>query len=113
METAPAADHEIMRDPAWQSAFARNIKEALRPGVDGWLDGSFALDGDWSDFDTTKAGRNITWWHSDDDRNCPLSAAERLIARLPDARLHVWIDAGHLAAYRKEGEILDELLGRT
>jgi pimeloyl-ACP methyl ester carboxylesterase len=49
----------------------------------------------------------------DGDRNCPLSAAERLVARLPDARLHVWTDADHLAAYRKQGEILDELLGRS
>jgi len=36
-----------------------------------------------------------------------------LVARLPDARLHVWTDADHMAAYRKEGEILGELLGRS
>ena len=42
MDTAPTADHEIMADPAWQAAFARGIREALAPGVDGWLDEALA-----------------------------------------------------------------------
>ena len=113
METAPAADHEIMSDPAWQTGFVRFTEEALRPGVDGWLDESLAIERDWTDFDAARASRSITWWHSDADRNCPLSAAERLVARLPDARLHVWTEGGHLTGYRKEGEILDELLSRA
>jgi pimeloyl-ACP methyl ester carboxylesterase len=112
MHTAPASDQDIMGDPAWQIAFARGITEALRPGVDGWLDEGLAIDRDWSDFDPRQAARSITWWHSDGDRNCPLSAAQRLVGLLPDARLHVWSEAGHLTPYRKEAEILDELLAR-
>jgi pimeloyl-ACP methyl ester carboxylesterase len=112
MHTAPPSDQEIMGDPAWQVAFARGITEALRPGVDGWLDEGLAIDRNWSDFDPREATRSITWWHSDGDRNCPLSAAQRLVGLLPDARLHVWSEAGHLTPYRKEAEILDELLSR-
>jgi pimeloyl-ACP methyl ester carboxylesterase len=47
-----------------------------------------------------------------EDRNAPLSAARRLVDRLPDARLVVWDDGGHLTGYREEAEILDELLAR-
>jgi pimeloyl-ACP methyl ester carboxylesterase len=55
----------------------------------------------------------VTWWHGEDDRNVPLSAAKRLIARLPDGRLNIWKDAGHLTPYLHEPAILDELLVRT
>ena len=51
MDTAPTADQEIMADPAWQAAFARGIREALAPGVDGWLDEALAINGDWHDVD--------------------------------------------------------------
>jgi pimeloyl-ACP methyl ester carboxylesterase len=52
----------------------------------------------------------VTWWHGEHDRNAPLTAVRRIIAQLPNARLVVWPDAGHLTAYRLEGDILDELL---
>ena len=113
METAPAADQEIMADPAWQAAFTRGICEALAPGVDGWLDEVLAISGDWPDVDPTAVTSSVTWWHGDADRNCPFSAARRLVGRLPDARLIVSTESGHLVADGGEGEILDELLARA
>lgn len=113
METAPAADQQIMADPAWQAAFARGICEALAPGVDGWLDEMLAIDGDWPDIDLAAVTSSVTWWHGDADRNCPMSAAQRLVDSLPDARLIVSTGCGHLVADGGEGEILDELLART
>ena len=64
------------------------------------------------DFDLADVQADVTWWHSDGDRNCPLSAAQRLVDQLATARLRVWDDAGHLTPYRHEREILDELLAR-
>ena len=113
MDTAPAADQEIMADPAWQAAFARGICEALAPGVDGWVDEALAVNGDWCDVDLTAVTSTVTWWHSEDDRNCPLSAAQRLVGRLPNARLIVSTGDGHLVADGGEGECLDELLARA
>ncbi len=54
MDTAPAADQEIMADPAWQVAFARGLCEALAPGVDGWVDEVLAINGDWHDVDARR-----------------------------------------------------------
>jgi len=113
MATAPAADQEIMADPAWQAALARGICEALAPGVDGWVDETLALSGDWADVDIAAITCTVTWWHGDGDRNCPLSAAQRLVARLPRARLIVSTEGGHLIADDGEGELLDELLARA
>lgn len=113
METAPAADQEIMADPAWQAAFTRGICEALAPGVDGWLDEALAINGDWHDIELEAVTTSVTWRHGDADRNCPFSAARRLVGRLPDARLIVSTKSGHLIADDGEGELLDELLERA
>jgi pimeloyl-ACP methyl ester carboxylesterase len=113
MEAAPAADQQIMADPAWQSAFTRGFCEALAPGVDGWLDEVLAMSGDWPDVDLSAVTSSVTWWHGDADRNCPFSAAQRLVRRLPDARLIVSTGSGHLIADGGEGDLLDELLARA
>jgi pimeloyl-ACP methyl ester carboxylesterase len=112
MDTAPPADHEIMSDPDWQASFVVAISEALRPAVEGWVDEGEAIALRWDDIDLDAVVCSITWWHGTEDRNAPLSAARRLVDRLREARLIVWDDGGHMTGYRKEGEILDELLTR-
>jgi pimeloyl-ACP methyl ester carboxylesterase len=112
MAEAPEEDQQIMADPIWQATMARGIAEALAPGVEGWLDEDWALDHPWDDIDLSAITTSITWWHGDADRNCPLSAAQRLVGALPTATLHVRPGGGHLGSYRREPEILDELLAR-
>jgi pimeloyl-ACP methyl ester carboxylesterase len=112
MASAPAADRAIIEDPAWQQGFVTGITEALRQGAGGWYDEDLAELGPW-DIDLAAVQTDVTWWHADGDRNAPLSAARRLVGQLPRARLHVWQDAGHLTAYQREPEVLDELLARS
>lgn len=112
MKEAPPGDQAVMSDPDWQASFARAIREALGVGLDGWLDECFAITNDWDDITLGDVAASVTWWHSAEDRNAPLEAAQALVARLPDAQLNVWPDGGHFAAYHREGQILDELLAR-
>lgn len=91
----------------------RGLLEALRPGLDGWVDESMLLDADWPELDVSTVRSSVTWWHGDTDRNVPLSAVRRLLAQIANARLIVWPDAGHLTPFRHEGGILDELLARS
>jgi pimeloyl-ACP methyl ester carboxylesterase len=112
METAPPEDQEVMNDPDWQTSFVAAICEALRPGVEGWVDEGQAIRLRWDDIDLDAIECTVTWWHGTEDRNAPLSAARRLVDRLPKARLIVWDEGGHFTGYRKEEEILDELLSR-
>jgi len=112
MDTAPPDDLAVMEDPAWQAGFERASVEALGAGLDGWVDESQALSQDWVDVDPALVPTSLTWYHAVEDRNCPIAAARRLVAALPNARFVEWTDAGHLTAYHREGEILDELLAR-
>jgi pimeloyl-ACP methyl ester carboxylesterase len=113
METAPPSDQEIMNDPAWQEYLRRGLTEALRPGIEGWVDESMLMFSGWRDVDVSEVQASLTWWHGDRDRNAPLPAVRRLLSRLPGARLVIWPDAGHLTAYLQEASILDELLARS
>jgi pimeloyl-ACP methyl ester carboxylesterase len=55
----------------------------------------------------------VTWWHAPNDANAPRPAARRVAGQLPGARLITFGDnEGHLAAYHRHGEILDELFAR-
>lgn len=112
MATAPASDLEIMTDPAWRAGQERATVEAFAQGMDGWLDEMLALGGEWTDIDLSAIKTSITWWHGSTDRNCPFSAAERLVKQLPTATMRE-LGAGHFEPYKREAEILDELLSRS
>jgi pimeloyl-ACP methyl ester carboxylesterase len=113
MRQAPAADHAVMADPGWQAGLLEDLCEALAQGVDGWADESFALERSWGEIDLSTITASVTWWHAGSDANCPVTAAERVVAALPDARMvHFGADEGHLAGYLRRDEILDELLNR-
>jgi pimeloyl-ACP methyl ester carboxylesterase len=111
MDTAPPADRAVMSDPAWQRVMTEDVKEALKPGAEGWADESLAVFGPW-DFDPSEVRCGLTWWHSEYDANAPIGAVRRLVARMNRVNLRVWTDAGHLEAYRRHDQILSELLSR-
>ena len=109
----PASDLAVMSDPTWQIVFTATVREALRPGPDGWADETLALLGDWADVDCSTVETSLTWWHAPADADAPLSAARRLLRKIPQAELRLFDDdEGHLAAFHRESGILDELLAR-
>jgi pimeloyl-ACP methyl ester carboxylesterase len=112
LDDAPAGDREIMADPGWQLVDRVSREESLRQGAEGWTDETLALVGAW-DFDPADVRASVTWWHGTEDANAPLSAAERVVVQLPNARLRVWRGEGHFAAIRHEEEALRELLSRA
>ena len=112
LEDAPAGDLKIMADPAWQRVDRANTVEALRQGAEGWADEALALIGPW-DFRLAGMLASVTWWHGAEDANVPFSAAQRVFAQLPNARVQVWHDEGHFAAIKHEPEAIYELLRRS
>ena len=112
LDDAPEADRKIMADPAWQKMSHDNLAETLRQGAEGWADESFAMHGEW-DFDPSVIETTVTWFHGDDDKNAPLSAARRVVAKLKKVDLRVWHNEGHFVSVTHEKEILEELVART
>ena len=112
LSDAPASDRAIMTDPLWQRMSRENIAETLRQAAEGWTDESLAMHREW-DFDPGDVKSSVTWWHGDDDMNAPLSAARRVVARLPGVDLRVWHDEGHFASLIHDREIVAELLSRS
>jgi pimeloyl-ACP methyl ester carboxylesterase len=112
MDKAPSEDQDIMNDPRWQESLVTDVREALRQGAEGWADESFVLSRPW-DFAVEDMSIPVVWWHARNDKNAPLSAAERLIARMSTVDLRRWDKAGHLETFRREREVLLELMSRT
>ena len=112
LSDAPAKDREIMSDPVWQRMNRANTNEALKQGAEGWTDESMAFHREW-DFDPSTIEPSVTWWHGDDDKNAPLSAARRVADRIPICTLNVWHAEGHFASLVHEREIVEDLLGRA
>ena len=113
MDHAPDADRAVMADPKWQEGNVVATREAFRQGVDGWVDETVAIIQPWDDIDLSAVKTSITWWHAPSDANAPISAAQRLVDALPNARMvRFGDDEGHMAHYHRDGEILDELLAR-
>jgi pimeloyl-ACP methyl ester carboxylesterase len=112
LSDAPPEDRAVMKDPAWQKLSRANTAEALRQGAEGWTDESMALHHPW-DFDPGRIRSTVTWWHGDNDKNAPLSAAKRAAARLKSVDMRVWHNEGHFASLTHEAEIVRELLSRS
>lgn len=112
LSDAPAKDRAIMSDPRWQRLSRANVAEALKQGAEGWTDESMAFHREW-DFDPADVQATVTWWHGDNDRNAPLSAARRVAAKIPRVTLNIWHDEGHLASLEHEQAIVEELLSRA
>jgi pimeloyl-ACP methyl ester carboxylesterase len=110
MEDAPASDQEVMNDPDYQRVLIEDIREALRPGAEGWTDESMALHGP-PDFDPADVRCSVVWWHGEHDANVPLSAVHRVFDKIPSGDLRVW-SAGHLESFHRHDEIMSELLAR-
>jgi pimeloyl-ACP methyl ester carboxylesterase len=110
MADAPTADQEWDARPDVRAIRSVAIAEALRPGAQGWIDDAMSLSGmDWG-IELSQIACPTTFWHSDDDANCPITAVERLRKQIPGARLRTWHDEGHSAAARNLEQILRALL---
>src|SRR5262245_51316975 len=107
---APKADIEWIQREDVRTVLREATIEALRPGVDGWVDDSVSMFGDDWGIDLGRTGCPVRFWHSDDDKNGPLSSIERLVAAVPGATLRVWSGEGHTAPARHLDGVVHDLI---
>jgi pimeloyl-ACP methyl ester carboxylesterase len=110
LRDAPQADIDWSRREDVRIVLREAMIEALRPGVHGWVDDSVSIFGDDWGFELGRRRCPVHFWHSDDDKNGPLSSIERLVAEIPGASLRVWSGEGHSAPARHMNDILHDLI---
>ena len=90
--------------------FAANRREALRPGVDGWIDDDLALTRPWG-FDLGEISVPVMVWHGTADPSVPVAHGKWLASRIPGARAHFEEGEGHYSvAFSALDRKLDELV---
>jgi pimeloyl-ACP methyl ester carboxylesterase len=88
---------------------AASFRKAVSGGIAGWRDDDLAFVRDW-DF-PLPGGTPVALWQGDQDRMVPFAHGQWLAAHLPQARVHLLADHGHLSLVLDSYEaILDDLV---
>lgn len=75
--------------------FHDQIREALRDGVDGWVDDDFVFVRPWG-FELGDISLPVQVWHGSQDQFVPVAHGRWLAERIPGAEEHVYDEDGHL-----------------
>lgn len=105
----PEADRAVLTGE-FAEDMAADFREAVRPGVDGWLDDDLAFVGAWG-FELSEISVPVALWHGTADLMVPLAHGEWLAAHVPGVTAHRREGEGHLSvAVRALSQMLDELV---
>lgn len=108
----PLAEQQTLARPEMQNMLSAAFTEALRPGLDGWIDDEHALYGLPWGFDPADITVPVLLWHGQLDTLVPVSHAEWLHQRIPGASLIRNPDAGHAGHFAATDEVLRWLLDK-
>ena len=90
---------------------AASFREAVRVGIDGWVDDDLAFVAPWG-YDLDAIAVPVSLWQGSADLMVPFAHGRWLSAALPQARIHLLDGEGHLSiAVGRAQAIVDELLG--
>lgn len=103
-------DREIIMGP-FGEFMGGQLKRALASGIWGWFDDDVAFVTPWG-FDLGAIEVPVSIWHGGADKFVPMAHGEWLAERVPDARVHLLPEEGHVTlSIGRYGDVLDELLG--
>lgn len=107
----PEVDRAVLTDEFGEDVIS-DVQEALRTGVDGWVDDALAFVKPWG-FDLDEITIPTTIWHGSEDRFNPVAHGRWLAAHVPGASSQFVEGAGHLSTWQAAPSMLDELLAST
>jgi pimeloyl-ACP methyl ester carboxylesterase len=106
----PAVDRAVLTDEYGED-LARSFAEALRVGVDGWLDDDLAFTQPWG-FNLDELRVPTFVWQGGEDLMVPFRHGQWLAENLPVVSPHLEPGQGHLSiAVGSLNRMLDELVG--
>jgi pimeloyl-ACP methyl ester carboxylesterase len=91
----PEVDQAVLTDEFGED-MASGFHEALRIGVDGWLDDDLAFTRPWG-FHIEEVSIPTMIWQGSDDLMVPFAHGQWLASRLPRASVHLELGQGHLS----------------
>ena len=105
----PEVDRAVLTDEYGEDMVA-GFREALRSGVDGWLDDDLAFVRPWG-FELFALAVPVFVWQGDADLMVPFAHGQWLARHVPGARAHLERGEGHLSvAVGALDPMLDELV---
>jgi pimeloyl-ACP methyl ester carboxylesterase len=105
----PDVDRAVLTDEYGEDMVA-GFAEALRTGVDGWVDDDLAFLAPWG-FDLDKISVPVFVWHGELDMMAPFAHGRWMAEHIPGVTAHLEPDHGHLSlGVGKIGTMLDELV---
>lgn len=105
----PEVDRAVLTDEFGQD-MADGFHEALRTGVDGWLDDDLAFVADWG-FDLAEIAVPTAVWQGSEDLMVPFAHGQWLAGRVPGVVAHLQQGEGHLSiGIGALAAMLDELV---
>jgi pimeloyl-ACP methyl ester carboxylesterase len=106
----PSPDLEAMRGELGEDVVS-GFHEALRVGVDGWVDDDLAFTSPWG-FSVGHIQTPVTVWQGQQDLMVPVAHGRWLAQVVPGADGHVLPGEGHLSLVaNRAGRMLDALIG--
>jgi pimeloyl-ACP methyl ester carboxylesterase len=103
--TSPPGDRIVFADPEIEAMFIDDIFSASRHQFRAVVNDAILFGRDWG-FRLADVDVPVRWWHGDSDVIVPLTGAERALARLPRAELHVRPGESHLGGFAAADEVL-------
>lgn len=89
-------------------SLAGSFRHAVSAGIAGWRDDDLAFVKDWG-FDLSAITTPVSIWQGGQDRMVPYAHGKWLAAHIPDARVHLYADEGHLSLVAQMSRIIDDL----
>lgn len=105
----PEVDRRVLTGEVGDD-LAANFHEAMRTGIDGWLDDDLAFTKPWG-FDLAEIDIPAFLWQGSADLMVPFAHGQWLSQRIPNVRAHLEEGEGHLSiSIGAVGRMLDELV---
>jgi pimeloyl-ACP methyl ester carboxylesterase len=105
----PAADREVMADPAMREMRIASLREAFRQGEEGMYEDAILFMRDWG-FDLSKVKQQVRIWHGDSDTIVNFAFGQELARRLPRSISAFESGAGHYLLFGHWREILETIM---
>jgi pimeloyl-ACP methyl ester carboxylesterase len=104
----PEVDQVALSEEFGEDAVA-DVEEAIRTGVDGWVDDMLAFTKQWG-FELDEINKPTLIWHSSEDRFNPIAHGHWLADNVPASSSHLLQGEGHLSTWQATPTMLDQLL---